>query len=373
MGAATLLNVIRLVIHAHFEPYNDSNDNLFEYLTLIITSLTGVGGLLLQGLETSKEYAMSRSDDVGKQAAEDQIKGVNMFLDFGVYCIIIVFSLFFANIMVGQNNKVRKICARLRHLCARPEDAEEGDGSSTEMTMLSNPSFLVASRDGGGGGDENEEGVTAVAASRAAGGYSEGKADTSSNAVGTTTGESKGSDGDEAARGGGTKKYGSNSNEGARRTRATENPSVANAVLERCVSLRSIHDVSVVGDGTPERESFAATDANLPAAGITARNQEFFQQRRKEKERADAEAAQEKHAARSRLSPEARQEAEEAENAVEEHGRAKTHMLRTQMGTYKAAGGRGQGGPRGGGRGRGGRGRGRVNAIARGTSVVIDL
>ena len=244
MGAATLLNVIRLVIHAHFEPYNDSNDNLFEYLTLIITSLTGVGGLLLQGLETSKEYAMSRSDDVGKQAAEEQIKGVNMFLDFGVYCIIIVFSLFFANIMVGQNNKVRKICARLRHLCARPEDAEEGDGSSTEMTMLSNPSFLVASRDGGGGGEENEEGLTAVAANRAAGGYSEGKADTSSNAVGTTTGESKGSDGDEAARG-----------------------------------------------------------------GIAARNQEFFQHQRKETERADAEAAREKHAARLQLSPEARQEA----------------------------------------------------------------
>ena len=201
--------------------------------------------------------------------------------------------------------------------------------------------------------------------------------DTSLNAVGITTGESKGyDDGDQATRGGGTKKYGSNSIEGARRTRAAANPSVANAVLERCVSLRSIDDLSAVGavgDGTPERESFAEMDANLslPVAGIAARNQEFFQQQRKEKERADAEAAQEKHAARSRLSPEARQEAEEAENAAEEHGRAKTHMLRTQMGMYKAAGGRGQGGPRGGGRGRGGRGRGRVDAIARRTSIVL--
>ena len=201
--------------------------------------------------------------------------------------------------------------------------------------------------------------------------------DTSLNAVGITTGESKGyDDGDQATRGGGTKKYGSNSIEGARRTRAAANPSVANAVLERCVSLRSIDDLSAVGavgDGTPERESFAEMNANLslPVAGIAARNQEFFQQQRKEKERADAEAAQEKHAARSRLSPEARQEAEEAENAAEEHGRAKTHMLRTQMGMYKAAGGRGQGGPRGGGRGRGGRGRGRVDAIARRTSIVL--
>ena len=85
--------------------------------------------------------------------------------------------------------------------------------------------------------------------------------------------------------------------------------------------------------------------------GIVARNKEFFQHQRKEKESANTKAAQEKIATRSQLSPEARQAVEEAENAAEEHGRAKDHMIREQMGTFKAGGGQGKG--RGGGRGRG--------------------
>ena len=209
MGAATLLNVIRLVIHAHFEPYIDPNDNLFEYLTLIITSLTGLGGLLLQGLETSKDYAMSKSDEVGKRAAEEQIKGVMLFLDVGVYCIIVIFALFFANIMVGHNETVRTVCRKLRHQCARQKDTEGDDGarpvcregntktlgwlqrstlrcrtrkggngsggevkggaatageSSMEMIMMGNPSFQDASSRGGeeGGAGGGREGKTAA-------------------------------------------------------------------------------------------------------------------------------------------------------------------------------------------------------------------
>ena len=128
-------------------------------------------------------------------------------------------------------------------------------------------------------------------------------ADTSSNAVGTTTGESKGSDGDEATRG-----------------------------------------------------------------GIAARNQEFFQHQRKETERADAEAAREKHAARLQLSPEARQEAEEAETAEEERGRgAKIHTIREQTRTHTVAGGGGQRGARGGGvQPR------NIDAVARSMSIVVD-
>ena len=55
--------------------------NLFDYLMLIITALTGMGGLLLQGLETSKDFAISKGDEVGRKTAEEQIKGVQMFLD----------------------------------------------------------------------------------------------------------------------------------------------------------------------------------------------------------------------------------------------------------------------------------------------------
>ena len=55
MGSAVLLTAIRLVLHAHFEPYKDPVDNLFDYLTLTISFLTGLGGVLLQGLDTEKE------------------------------------------------------------------------------------------------------------------------------------------------------------------------------------------------------------------------------------------------------------------------------------------------------------------------------
>ena len=48
IGSAVLLTVIRLVLHAHFEPYKDPVDNLFDYLTLTISALTGLSGLLLQ-------------------------------------------------------------------------------------------------------------------------------------------------------------------------------------------------------------------------------------------------------------------------------------------------------------------------------------
>ena len=36
------------MLHAHFEPYKDPVDNLFDYLTLTISTLTGLSGLLLQ-------------------------------------------------------------------------------------------------------------------------------------------------------------------------------------------------------------------------------------------------------------------------------------------------------------------------------------
>ena len=126
--------------------------------------------------------------------------------------------------------------------------------------------------------------------------------------------------------------------------------------------------------------------------GIAATNQEFFQHQRKEKERADAEAAQEMPdtqydnptiqqqqqrqqrmaaavdsydvfdtGAEKTVTPgggnnmqygnpmmqqqqqQARQGAEVAETAEEERGRAKNLMIREQTRTYKAAGGRGQG------------------------------
>jgi hypothetical protein len=126
-------------------------------------------------------------------------------------------------------------------------------------------------------------------------------------------------------------------------------------------SLSARGEIELEGVGT-EGEKVADMSSNAVVGttmgeskghndGIAARNKEFFQHQRKEKESANTKAAQEKIATRSQLSPEARQTVEEAENAAEEHGRAKDHMIREQMGTFKAGGGQGKG--RGGGRGRG--------------------
>ena len=62
------------------------------------------------------------------------------------------------------------------------------------------------------------------------------------------------------------------------------------------------------------------------------------------------------------------QEAEEVETAEEEeHGRAKNLMIREQMRTHNAAGGRGQGGARGGGVQPL-----NVDIVARSTSIVME-
>ena len=152
--------------------------------------------------------------------------------------------------------------------------------------------------------------------------------------------------------------------------------------------------------------------------GIAATNQEFFQHQRKEKECADAAAAQETpdtqydnsmmhhqqqrqrqqrmaaavdsydvfDTGAERTGPSsggndtqydnpmmqhqqqrARQGAEVAGTAEEERGRAKNLMIREQTRTYNAAGGRGQGGALGGGVQPLS-----VGTVARNTSVVLE-
>ena len=141
---------------------------------------------------------------------------------------------------------------------------------------------------------------------------------------------------------------------------------VSNSSFPRSVSARG-EEVEVDGDRAARNSTVAASSSVAVAMtgekkgnddrdeatrdGIAARNKEFFRHRRKDVDRSDAEAAQKKHAAHSQLSPKARQAAEEAEIAAEEHEKVKNHMLQTQLGAYKAGGG-----GRGRGRGRGGRG-----------------
>lgn len=48
IGIALLLCVGRLALHAQFEPYRMTFDNVFDYVTLVITALFGLGGIMLQ-------------------------------------------------------------------------------------------------------------------------------------------------------------------------------------------------------------------------------------------------------------------------------------------------------------------------------------
>ena len=64
--------------------------------------------------------------------------------------------------------------------------------------------------------------------------------------------------------------------------------------------------------GTSTAGESKGDDGSMQQDGIAERNKEFFRTKRDETEHADAEVVQEKHAARSQLSPKARQEAEDA-------------------------------------------------------------
>ena len=92
------------------------------------------------------------------------------------------------------------------------------------------------------------------------------------------------------------------------------------------------------------------------APDLAERNNAFFHAKKQKRDAAAADIARETQAARSQLSPEARREAEKAEQAGKEHDRARDAMNRKHMRPYIArgvqGGGRGRGG-RGGGQGRG--------------------
>ena len=540
MGGATLLTVIRLVLHAHYEPFRDPMDNLFDYKTYIGTSLISFGGMILLSLEVSKEFAMSKKDEVGIQFAEEAIVVVSTILDVAAWMVVVVFALFFINLVISQNKTAsalvtridgyfRRCCHRCCRCRRRRRRRQASTTTSTEMVNIDETGFFSATRmrglkslqpstvaaEGGmemgttnpmyGGArmartmtqeardaahealggvqlntltvadidaqlnlslgtptptltlslsdmpeddnfgvmpEDDDFGIDVSSERKAAGGDS-GDADAE---IGTTEAvvfsHAVFRDADKNGDGSLTKteirKYfkthpiekahilgpdfkwkeffvrmdqdGDAQFDIDEFTEAvskvyhhelfTESKAEAEALrvaMEESsfvseshsngdeagargpgkggeVSLRKVLGRATVENGgrggsphfdrslinvapaTP-RESKGCDGDEATGGGIAARNKDFFQHQRKQKELADAEAAQEKHAAQSQLSPKARQESEKAENAAEEHDRAKNTMLREQMQTYKAEGGRGQGGARGGGRGRG-RGRG---------------
>jgi hypothetical protein len=80
-------------------------------------------------LELSKEFALSKSDDVGVQTAKAAIAGVNTFVEVMVICVIAVFSIFLAYTMVGRNEKVRNLARVLARCCSSPGSTVEEVGT----------------------------------------------------------------------------------------------------------------------------------------------------------------------------------------------------------------------------------------------------
>jgi hypothetical protein len=156
-------------------------------------------------------------------------------------------------------------------------------------------------------------------------------ADTSLNVVGTTTGESKGSDGDEAARGG----IAARNQEFFPRQGKGKEHADAKAVQEKPDT--QYNNPMVQQQQQRQQQMAAAVDSydvfdigaerTVPPGGgkDTQYDNPMMQQQQQQ----------------------ARQGAEEAETAEEERG-IKNHMIREQTRTYNAAGGRGKGGARGG-------------------------
>ena len=121
IGTALLLCVGRLALHAQFEPYRTSMNNVFDYVTLIVTALFGLGGIMLQSLETSKNLAIIKGDVEGSESSKRAISVVELALHVMVITVFAAFAVFwvhslylrrsmFAAVLQGVQQCVGKRC-----------------------------------------------------------------------------------------------------------------------------------------------------------------------------------------------------------------------------------------------------------------------
>ena len=346
MGTGTLLNCIRLVIHAHFEPYRDPIDNMFEYLMLIISTLTGFGGVLLLGLDTFKEFALSKNDHVSVQNTVDAIYSVQLFLDIGVYTVITVFTLFFANIMVGHNEKVRRVCMKMHPFvaeaiilirccccCGRRQQATEDEGGRGEhdgedgeedtaprLGWLQRSSFRWRQWRGGNAGGGEEKGAPIAAA---AGESSTEMVMMRNPSFRRASGE-RGGEGDDNEEGTAAAARGAiRPSPWMRRPRRNSshniNPLTVTAAAAECEAAggEGQGGDDEAGDGNDAQGRVGIYNGDWGrAAKSKARSDAFFKSRREAKVKADAKAARAKAKTRAQMPTAARREAEEPVQGV---------------------------------------------------------
>ena len=109
IGTALLLCVGRLALHAQFEPYRMTMDNAFDYVTLTITALFGLGGIMLQSMETFKNFAIYRGDERGSEASKSAISVVEMALNIMVVAVFVAFAFFWLHSLWLKRRKISAV------------------------------------------------------------------------------------------------------------------------------------------------------------------------------------------------------------------------------------------------------------------------
>ena len=109
VGTALLLCVGRLALHAQFEPYRMMTDNAFDYVTLIITALFGLGGIMLQSMGKSKDLAIIKGDKRATAAIESSIEVVELVLYIMVVTVFVIFAIFWLHSVWQKRAKISSV------------------------------------------------------------------------------------------------------------------------------------------------------------------------------------------------------------------------------------------------------------------------
>ena len=127
VGTALLICCVRLVLHAATNPHKSEIDNLIDLLYFSVTALLSLGGLLLQYLETSRQFATLRSDTAGVREAETAAAGVDAALNVLVVIVCIGFAASFAHLLYQNRRHFLACCSRIqRRCCCRVRAATGG-------------------------------------------------------------------------------------------------------------------------------------------------------------------------------------------------------------------------------------------------------
>ena len=94
-------------------------DNVFDYVTLIITALFGLGGIMLQSMETFKNFAIYRGDERGSTASKSAIAVVGMALNIMVVAVFIIFAIFWLHSLWLKREQITAVLRRVAKIVGK--------------------------------------------------------------------------------------------------------------------------------------------------------------------------------------------------------------------------------------------------------------